>query len=151
SYVNFINGSLISGNTGDGVLFASSSSNEIVSCLIGVNKDGTTALANGGGGGPVPNGSLPNRNEGGDTTAGNTGGGVVVENSTGTTIMKNYIGTTMDGKSAIGNGTTGGVIISTGAVHTTIGGTRPGEGNLISGNDASGVQVQGNAKGTLIE
>src|SRR5262249_51850143 len=44
-----------------------------------------------------------------------------------------------------------GVIISTGAVHTTIGGTRPGEGNLISGNDASGVQVQGNAKGTLIE
>jgi parallel beta-helix repeat protein len=139
----------ISGNTGDGV-FITSSKNTVQLGHIGTTSDGTVALANGGNGVHVAGGSgnvIGKRT----TISGNTGAGVFVEKATGTLITGDFIGTNGDGTAAIENGA-GGIIVGTGAVNTTIGGTASGAGNLISGNDpGNGVLVEGNAGGTLIQ
>jgi subtilisin-like proprotein convertase family protein len=69
--------------------------------------------------------------------------------STGTIIEGNYIGTDISGTLARGNSV--GVRIS-GVANLTVGGTGAGQGNLISGNGASGVQITGaSATGNLVQ
>ena len=55
-------------------------------------------------------------------------------------ITGNYIGTRADGRGQIGN-TFSGVAIHGGAQFNRIGGTLPGEGNLISGNADKGIYI----------
>jgi titin len=76
--------------------------------------------------------------------SGNDGPGVRVYGSgtDGNTISGNYIGTDETGTSMLSN-KNGGVEVSGGATNTMIGGTAPGEGNLISGNTNSGVAIYG--------
>lgn len=74
-------------------------------------------------------------------------GGVSVENGGSATIIGNYLGTDKTGTVGLagGGGSANGVSLSASAT-ATVGGTTPGSGNLISGNDY-GIQVNGAAAG----
>ena len=79
----------------------------------------------------------------GNLISGNTTGVLVDRNGggspTGTLIQGNRVGTTLDGLSALGNGT--GVLVNDGASGVTVGGGVAGAGNLIAFNTAGGVSV----------
>jgi titin len=74
----------------------------------------------------------------------------------GNSVQGNYIGTDLTGTIALGNGNSSVFVAGVGAGNnTTIGGTAPGAGNLISGNQigintsgSSGEVIQGNLIGT---
>ena len=108
---------------------------------LGTDPSGTLDLGNGRDGvtlntpsNAVIGGTAADRN----LISGNTTVGVFV-NGTGHSIRGNYIGTNETGTAAIPNAVGvqllgGGVVAS----NNTIGGTGPGEGNLISGNTFEG-------------
>ena len=125
---------------------------------------GSVALGNGGGS-AIPdndwavhlNNFSSNNTIVGNVISGNTGHGVFVNGGSGNIIQGNLIGTDEMGMAALGN-SLGGVVIITGA-NNTVGGTNPGEGNIIAANAAgvtlsgggiasSGNLVQGNSIGT---
>jgi hypothetical protein len=60
--------------------------------------------------------------------------------TTGNQVLGNYIGTTADGTSSDSN-LGGGVCIGGGASNNTVGGTAPGDRNIISGNLGDGVLI----------
>jgi hypothetical protein len=88
-----------------------------------------------------------------NVVSGNTGEGVRVGNgcclSTNANVVKgNYIGTNETGTAALGNAT--GVYVSQTASNTIIGGTTASARNVVSGNLAFGIIVNG-AAGTVIQ
>jgi ligand-binding sensor domain-containing protein len=141
---------LISGNAGYGVRIEGSStvSNVVSGNYIGTNISGTAAIRNIYSGVTVSSGASYNRI--GGTTAGernvisgNGGdGGVYINNAPSNTVSGNFIGTDPNGAAALGNSMCG-VSIYGGASNNRIGGSTPGERNLISGNGASGVCIIG--------
>ncbi len=158
-------GNVISGNTGDGVLIepgggTESTANLLVGNRIGTSPDGMSAIPNGAAGIEVagsgsniigaPGQALAN------ILSGNTGPGLLlIGGSRGTSIQNNLIGVAADGKTPLGNQGDGMQLDD--APGTQIGGTDPGDRNVISANrgngistsgDTSGLQVQGNAIGT---
>jgi fibronectin type 3 domain-containing protein len=159
---------IISGNSSYAIAFQFSdaspgtipvNNNVVVGNYIGVDVTGTTALPNNDG--ILFSGLSENNVIGGDTPAerniisGNTRFGIQFTgiNSKENLVIGNYIGTDPDGSSPIPNGT--GIFFFTGANNNTIGGSAPGEGNLISGNsqgivfnEASDNIVIGNFIGT---
>jgi hypothetical protein len=150
-------GNTIAFNGGDGVTLA--------------NKYGTTSLDagnailgnsivdNAGNGVSVlatNNGSDYSNNTVGGTTAGagnvisgNSGDGVLIDGASGISIAGNYIGTNATGSAALPNNGNG-VVISDGASNNTIGGTTPAARNIISGNAANGVYIQGGS-GNIVQ
>ncbi|MFL5245901.1 MAG: beta strand repeat-containing protein [Gemmataceae bacterium] len=108
---------------------------------IGIDKSGTSALANGTG---IFGGN--NDTIGGVTTIPGTGAGNVISGNTGygldlgsqNVVAGNLIGTTATGLAALGNA--GGIL---GGSYNTIGGTTPGARNIISGNTGGGIQEPG--------
>ena len=143
---------LISGNGGSFAVIvsgASVSSNFVQGNYIGVDVNGTAALANVGVG--VAAFGAPNTTIGGLTAtpgtppgnliAGNAGWGVEVSFATATnnTVQGNLIGTDATGTAALGN--TGGIAIGAngGANNNLIGGTAAGARNVISGNSNYGI------------
>ena len=75
--------------------------------------------------------------------SGNLVNGVTIEgpNASGNRVTGNYIGTNVNGTEALPNGRHGVVIV--GAPINVVGGSAPGAGNVISGNDGSGVRILG--------
>ena len=141
-------GNLISGNDGDGVDLFGSNSNTIEGNFIGIDVAGTSDLGNSGKGVRVAS-SAANNIIGGTTAAarnvisGNDGDGIrITVGSLNTQVMGNYIGTDVTGTVDIGN-TGYGVLINSASFDNTIGGTAAGAGNLISGNDSTGVSISG--------
>ncbi len=57
-------------------------------------------------------------------------------------VRGNFIGTDPNGLVDLGNDLVG-IMVSQACRHNTIGGQNAGEGNLVSGNDASGIDIQG--------
>jgi hypothetical protein len=87
--------------------------------------------------------------------SGNGGAGISISPAaTGIKIQNNFIGTDVTGKEALGNSIGIDIGIYWGATDVLIGGNPNGEGNVISGNEESGVglynnaRVQGNKIGT---
>ena len=82
--------------------------------------------------------------------SGNVDDGVALSGpgATGNVVIGNYLGTNAAGNAAIGN-TDAGVALD-GASDNTIGGAAPGEGNVISGNTASGIMVNA-SDGTIVQ
>lgn len=126
--------------------------NVIRGCYIGVDPTGQEARNNQAG---ITIRSGAQENTIGGTTAedrniisGSTdaihGYGIRIAGSDtdGNVVIGNYIGTNISGTVAIGNAK-GGICVEEGARNTTIGGYESGEGNLISGNDGSGILVRG--------
>jgi titin len=138
-------GNLVSGNVGPGIylLGLGATSNLIVGNFVGTDATGSVALGNANGleltnapgnwiGGPA----VGQRN----LFSGNALAGVAVLGSAASNniIAGNAIGTDAPGRRALANQTQG---IYLSAPKTLIGGTQPGAGNLISGNNNVGISV----------
>jgi hypothetical protein len=155
-------GNLISGNRGAGVVI--DGSRDIASGnWIGTDASGTQPLGNTvgvsvvgqfGGANNVIGGTAAGA---GNIISGNAGDGVRVA-ADGTQVKGNYIGTDPTGTLALGNRGAGVSLL--GIPYTsTVGGTTPGAGNVISGNAGDGIaityagrfQVQGNLIGTDVD
>jgi hypothetical protein len=121
--------------------------NSVLGNDIGTNAAGTSALGNVSDGVEI-NDRAFNNTIGGTTVearnviSGNGGAGIEFFGiaTTGNMVLGNYIGTDKDGSLPLGNGSQG-VIISTGASGNTIGGTSAGAGNIISGNNGAGIEI----------
>ena len=152
---NTILDNVISGNTGnairlDGSNFPSNpgtSGNVVQGNFLGTNATGSAIVPNKGDGLYVN--YAPNTTIGGTTAAtrniisGNANGMELFLGSDNSVIEGNYIGTDVTGTKALGNirtaVITGDGIVLRGISNSIIGGTAPGAGNLISGNQYDGI------------
>ncbi len=141
---------VISGQSGDGIS-GGGANLRILGNLIGTNAAGTAALGNGFGvrlfGGTgffqiLGGADVASRN----VISGN-GRGVVIAGAgptNGTRVIGNFIGTDVTGTLPLGNGILG-IELSTGvngAQPPLVGGTLPGEGNVIAFNGTQGVATR---------
>src|SRR5262249_30625509 len=138
-------GNLISGNSGDGLLIATSG-NLALGNFIGTTAGGFHSLGNRANGIEVAG----NNNMIGGTAAGarnvisgNAKIGVLISGGGGgnaNQVLGNYIGTNAEGNAPVGNGGNG--ILITG-IRNTVGGTVSGARNLISANGSDGALIKG--------
>src|SRR5439155_18522268 len=151
----------INGFSSVGVLVYGSG-NVIEGCFIGTDSDGVQArpnglgilVASGSSGNMIGGSSVGARN----VLSGNSDLGLCLFYSYQNTVQGNFIGTDATGTIRLGNGSDGLSIDH--SSENNIGGTAPGEGNLISGNGNSGIRlieapawgnvIQGNLIGTDI-
>jgi hypothetical protein len=147
---NTVSGNVISGSGSESVdIEDGASNNRFVGNYVGTNAAGTAALGNAGG---VHVSTGANNNIIGGSTAternvisGNNDCGVSFGNTASpafsNSVQGNFIGTDVTGTVALQN-TNGGVCLND-AINNTIGGSLPGQGNVISGNNQSGVTFWG--------
>ena len=148
---------VISGNGTNGVILGGGTNNQILGNYIGLDPTGTLVRPNASSGVNVQLGT--HNVIGGDTTAarnvisGNTDYGVnfIQAGANENQVFGNYIGTDPTGLD-LGNNRFG---LAISGAQNQIGGLLPGQGNLISGNNAGGILlsengnvVQGNRIGT---
>jgi CSLREA domain-containing protein len=152
---------LISGNASTGVFILptgatpETTNNMIKGNLIGTNAAGTAALPNGSGisitlgaTGTIIGGAASDER---NIISGNLSNGISLSGgASGTLIYGNYIGTDINGTMALGNGPRG-ILIATTATNNRIGGTAPGQGNVISGNTRDGIVIALGATGNIIQ
>ena len=140
---NIVSGSsdIVPGKPGAEISLSGGSNNVVQGNYIGTNAAGTQAVANDSDGidvaaetGDLIGGTSPGA---GNLISGNAGFGIAISGSSapGTTVQGNTIGTDATGNQALGNGNSG---VSISSPNNTIGGSAPGAGNLISGNNAGG-------------
>ncbi|CAH8284997.1 putative secreted protein (Por secretion system target) [Mariniflexile fucanivorans] len=153
-------GNVISGNGVGGLTFqgttanSSATNNNIQGNLIGTDVTGKLSKGNRfnvqfinapnnilGGNSASARNIISGANAPDDNTVG-TGVAISGSESYGNKIIGNYIGTDITGSQSISN-VRGGVLILTGANNNAIGTENPGEGNLISGNGAYGIYIEG--------
>ena len=152
---------IISGNRGVGITIRGSA-NLVQGNYIGTDASGTVAIPNGmegiwiaptGQDNIIGGSSAQERN----VISGNDLFGLNISGSgaTGNVVKGNYIGVDASGSAALGN--RHGLVISDGPQNNVIGGSAPGEGNVISANgtgvlirraDTSGNAIIGNYIGT---
>jgi hypothetical protein len=151
-------GNVIAANTGSGVYLSGAITNRnvIQGNLIGLDRAGTAALANGGDGVDGVNGASANTIGGAapaarNVIAGNAQVGIFLQGDA-EVLEGNFIGTDVTGAGALGNGGAGVWVTGTG---DAVGGTAAGAGNVIAANagagvviEATGTRVQGNWIGT---
>ena len=113
--------------------------------LIGLQSNGTAALANGIYG--VVVGRSTNTTVQGNWIGGNASYGIQVSltNTTGLVVRANYIGTDASGTLALPN--VGGGVLIDGANDVRVGGTNNGDGNVIAFNAGRGVNIITNTPG----
>ncbi len=144
---------VISANGHEGILLtdADTTGNQVQGNVVGTNANGTAPLANGGNysGINLTNGASGNTIGGaaagaGNVVSGNSAGGITLSGSTtvNNVLQGNRVGTDIFGTAALSNSVAG-IALSDGANDNTIGGEAPGAGNLISGNNGSGIDLSG--------
>ena len=103
-----------------------------------MNAGGTAALGNGEEGIILENAANTKiGGNGGNIISGNAGHGILINgNSAGTSVQRNTVGLSLLGTADLGNTGSGVYVNSTGV---TVGGAVVGEGNVISGNNSSGL------------
>jgi parallel beta-helix repeat protein len=145
-------GNVISGNQGDGAALESDG-NKVQGNLVGTDVTGSAALANAQNGIRVTGADNQigggNRGIGRNVISGNGLDGVLITGTTATAnaVMGNVIGTNAKGQAVLANGQEGVAIVG-GASSNRVGGapssSEPsGNANLISGNGADGVRIDG--------
>jgi CSLREA domain-containing protein len=142
---NVFRDNLVSGNALGGIEFNGPlvTGNLLVGNFIGTDVTGTFPLPNDSAGiafindcsfNTIGGTAAQDRN----VISGNDEFGLVLVNGvTANTVLGNHIGTDVTGTADLGNGFSG--IIIQNASQNTIGGSAPGAGNLISGNDENGL------------
>lgn len=140
---------IISGNGNDGVGMQGpgTAGNQILGNYVGTDVTGSIDLGNQGGGIGVC-GSAFNNLVKGNLSSGNARAGVSIDDpgSNYNVVVGNLIGTDASGAKSIPNDWVG---VNVTTSFNRIGGTGPGERNVISGNATSGVGV-GGATGNLV-
>jgi len=150
---------VISGNNMCGVMIRGvdqpTASNTVSGNYIGLNLLAGLEIPNLQGGVCIE--SSASNTIGGDSTgernviSGNDAEGVIITGatSTGNSVVGNYIGLKRDGLTP--NPNSWAVELSSGANGNYIGGAAAGEGNVISGNDGSGIEIDGeNCDGNVV-
>jgi titin len=135
---------VISGNTNHGVYISgpNTTGNTIHDNLIGTDATGTTAVPNGAPGVSVTNEASDNTIGPRNVISGNDSEGMVLEyGAHDNHVIGNKVGTDVSESSAIQNYWSG-VLVQFGGHHNTIGGPQPGDGNVCSGNRASGITIR---------
>ena len=137
---------MISASKDEGI-FVTGGNNSLLNNLIGTNAAGIAPLGNGlsgitvlGSSGNTISGNTISGN--GTSTAGGNGIILTAQEDQGANqnlIQGNFIGTDSAGVNALPN-QDGGIAFLNGQ-NNTIGGTGPGESNLISGNDGDGILI----------
>ena len=145
-------------NDGVDLIGAGSQQNFVAGNYLGTNASGTAAIGNTGAGvftyGGAGSNTIGTNLDGGgegDLISGNLDG-VYLDGAGNNLVAGNFIGTDATGTYAVANtgtnnggvpGTGRGVIIADGSSQNTIGGTVTVARNIISGNAAEGVQLDG--------
>jgi len=151
-----VRGLVINRFGGTGIVLAGSC--HVEGCYIGTDATGNAVQANGEQGVSISGNS--NNTVGGTTAAarnvisGSFANGVLILGpASGNLVQGNYIGTNAAGTADVGNAGDGVELVSATNTVTncTIGGTTAGAGNLISGNNGSGIQFFGVGTGNLIQ
>ncbi|MGP0066264.1 MAG: NosD domain-containing protein [Isosphaeraceae bacterium] len=136
---------VISGNRGAGILIFDAALDLVLGNFIGTNASGEEAIGNGKTGVSIEIGTsdrIGGTTAGaGNVISGNRGNGVYILYGSLDIVAGNDIGTDVTGEHNIGNAKTG-VQISQGS-HDSIGGTKAGARNVISGNGGDGIYVSG--------
>jgi subtilisin-like proprotein convertase family protein len=148
-----VRGLVINRASSNGIELNTNGGNTIEGNFIGTDATGTAANANGGFGVAITN--SPNNTIGGmspearNLISGNNNGGVLLQfGATGNLVAGNFIGTEVTGTAALRNLGDGVAIkFSSG---NTIGGTVAEARNLISGNNARGINLEG-ASSNLVQ
>jgi parallel beta-helix repeat protein len=142
-------GNMVSGNGGYGVRLSNVTSNTVVGNLIGTDIGGNSVMSNAECGISIQLGSSGNTIGGVATgerniISGNGGNGISTYDSgtTNNVIVNNYIGTNISGTVALPNSFDG-VGFWQGPTSNIVGGSATNAGNLISGNEGSGVSIGG--------
>jgi titin len=142
---------VISGNGQGGVHINGplTTGNVVLGNYLGTDLTGTVHLGNSGPGVLIAGAARGNvvggtATGGRNLVSGNDGAGVMIVGfgTTGNVVLGNYIGTDVTGTADLGNAE-GGVLIVSAAAGNVVGGTAAGAGNVISGNDAAGVTIDG--------
>jgi hypothetical protein len=149
-------GNVISGNgeTGVAILDPGTTNNVIAGNYIGTDVSGSLAIPNRRGvviSDAAAQNIIGGSAEGeGNIISGNEIDGVVIAGveCVGNRILGNYVGLDASGTEALGNGAAG-VWIGEGAQYNVIGGSTPGERNLISGNRNNGAVIDGATHNTI--
>ncbi len=145
---------IISGNRDFGVLIEGADYNVVSGNYIGTDVNGTAALGNSDGGVTIWNeahfnvigGTTPGER---NIISGNGDIGVIIEDDANNNVVSgNYIGTDVNGTAALGNSWMGVAIWY--AQFNTIGGTTPGERNIISGNYDYGILIEDDANNNVV-
>ena len=144
-------GNIISGNQSDGIEIngTGTSGNYVLENLIGTNSNGANAIANGNNGIYIGNGATGNyigidASAQGNVISGNQSDGIEINGSgtSGNYVRGNLIGTNSSATAALPN-LNNGVLLYAGAHDNYIGGSAIGEGNIISGNQSDGIELDG--------
>ena len=148
---------VISGNSfGVFITGSTATGNQVEGNFIGTDSNGTADLGNTNDGVIIL--GAPSNTIGGTTTgagnviSGNDRYGVDISGtaSTGNQVQGNFLGTDASGTAALGNSSHG--VLIDGAPSNTIGGTAAEAGNVISGNNSSGVHIVfGGSNGNKVE
>jgi subtilisin-like proprotein convertase family protein len=151
---------IISGNNSSGVQIqdGDTTGNVVSGNYIGTSASGNADRGNFGDGVRIRNGASNNTIGGtasgaGNLISGNDGDGVDIRDAstTGNLVQGNFIGLDHTGTVAIANSDNG-VQISNEASNNTVGGTTAGARNIISGNNSTGVQIQGSGtSGNMVQ
>jgi len=132
---------VVSGNTNEGIKLINGSDTTIQNNLIGVNKDGTGAIANNigiGFSGALSNTKIGGPNAGeGNVISGNTNAGIDLTG--GATIHGNVIGLNSSASSPIPNNK--GIIVRPTSATIVIGNNAGSGKNIISGNTTNGIET----------
>ncbi|MGE5276297.1 MAG: right-handed parallel beta-helix repeat-containing protein [Acidobacteriota bacterium] len=144
---NQISENLISGNDNNGVLVGG----EATATLVAGNTIGAGAggalLGNGGEGVQISgaSGNIVRDN----TVVGSGRNGILVFSSASNNVVAgNFVGTDAAGKADLGNAGNG--IIVSGADANTVGGTAPGDRNVVCGNGSNGIRIRSGAAGNVV-
>ncbi len=143
---------LISGNFQNGVVIQGAALNLVEGDYIGTDPTGTLSdynligvLISGGASANTIGGvSAADRN----VISGNDGDGVEIQGSSGNLVAGDYIGLTASGEAGLGNSGDGVHILAQAgepAAHNTVGGTSSGARDVIAGNLADNVEIDGAA------
>jgi CSLREA domain-containing protein len=145
-------GNLVAGNSGEGVTFQAGSGSTVQGNLLGTDVTGSVAIANGTANLTLFSTATGTLVGGTAVGAGNliSGGpfGILLSGS-GNSVQGNLIGTNLAGTADLGNTANG---ISVSGANNLIGGSTANARNVISGNNQSGIILDGaTATGNIIQ
>lgn len=151
-------GNVISGNGNQGISIRETGSdgNIIQGNFIGTSATGSTAISNTNSGISVedgPSGTIVGGTVSGarNLVSGNRDRGILFGNASNGAIQGNFVGVDISGTKALPNENMG-IHVCCSSNNTVIGGTTAGAGNLVSGNNGTGIGVwDGTDTGTIIQ